>query len=185
MQWTMWKQFESLKWASMSRGNPRGLGQCLECPGHFSYSCLCHPCVPTKPQGNVSFGKSKCSGLWKCHGAELSQEIHGVMPDPAALQTSQGICHYVSTPAPTLWPSWLLLPPTSLIGKNCGKAQETSQGGSCYFRSISMSGKMSTGSRHSLWHSQSLSPMKTVTLELSQPARILTVWNLLKVNILH
>lgn len=60
-----------------------------------------------------------------------------------------------------------------LFAEDCGKAKETRQGRSCYFLSMSMSGKMFTGSRHNLSQRGSFSPMRTVVLELSSPPSLL------------
>lgn len=145
-----WKS--PLKWASMSRRNPRGLGRCLECIGHFPHSCLCHPCVPTKPQGNISFGKTNAQVYESVMELSYPRRFMEWRLTQLLSKSSQGICHSVNATAPS--PPLCDLPGYSfhshpLPEEDCGKAEDTRQGRSCYFWSISMSGTMFPGSRHS------------------------------------
>lgn len=132
----------------MSRGHPRGLGWCLECLGHFPHRCLSHPCVPTKPQGNVSFGKTNAQVY------ESARKLSYLPGDSwwgcqLLFKSSQEICHRVSTPATPPPLQHYSLHNSLSSAEDCGKAEERRQDRSWAFPSPSMAGTVFTGSRGS------------------------------------
>lgn len=143
------------------------------------YSCLSHPRVPTKPQGNISFGKTNAQVY------ESAMKLSYLPGDSwwgcqLLFKSSQEICHRVSAPAtPPPLPHYSLHNSLS-SAEDCEKADERRQDRSWDFPSPSMAGTVFRGSRGSPrgkanCHMGSFSPVRTVTLELCSPASLLQI----------